>query len=112
MVSLKSTDIHKAYGIDLQDLFESCSDAHVGVVTPSGVTWRGKEGRKPPPGEGWLVEILRSRGDRECLFLQVDGGSCAALRAHLQMCPAEVQTYWFPRNRCACLMVRNEPAVV
>jgi hypothetical protein len=110
MVAINSADIHEAYGVDLRGLSESCSHVLVGVVTQSGVIWRGEEDRQPPPGEEWLVEMLRSRGEEECLFLQVDGASRAALQAHCQQCPAGVKTYWFPRNRCSCLMLREESA--
>lgn len=108
MVLSSKGNIRKTYGIDIQNLSETCAHVLVGVVTPSGVTWCGDDGRQRPPGEEWLVEILRSRGDEECLFLRVDGGSRAALLEHCQQCPSGVKPYWFPRNNCSCLLMLDD----
>jgi hypothetical protein len=111
MVAFTRDEVRAAYGIDLHALQEDCPDALIGVVTPNGVFWRGDPKREPPPSDAHLIEIVRSRGVEECLFLLLEGPSREALERHCGAREKVVEPYWIPLRRRACCMLVRDPRV-
>ena len=109
MVSLTSGELRETYGIDLPTLRRSCPGALIGVASCEGVIWHGEPGRESLPAEDRLLDIVRSRGADECLFMLLDGGGRQALEEHICGCSTGVTRHWVDLRRGACcvLLAKN-----
>ncbi len=111
MVSLTREEVQETYGIDLRALRQACPETLIGIVSPNGAIWRGDPTRQPLLDEDRLVDIVRSRGARECLILQSDGESRELLERQCSGCRAEVTSNWITTPHGTLCLLFGVPAV-